>query len=384
MNIYFDNAATSFPKPKEVANSMIDYMMNYGGNAGRGSSSIALESSRSIFDCRELLCSFFNFNKTENVIFTNNITTSLNMLILGCIKQDWHIISSSMDHNSVLRPLFRLKEKGIIDLDIVKASKEGLINSDDVKKLINDKTKLIVLSHASNLVGTIQPLEEIGLICKEKGILFIVDSAQTAGTIPIDFKNLNCNALAFTGHKNLMGPQGIGGFLIDDKLNNLTESIIVGGTGSLSDSLSQPDFLPDKFESGTLNIPGIIGLKSALKFINKEGLNNIISKEKYLSDYLLNKILNLDYINLYGLNTSDGRTPTFSFNLNGLDPSEVSFLLDNEFGISNRTGLHCASLAHKTIGTYPNGTVRISLGYFNNKIEIDAFIDALIKIRGGY
>ena len=384
MSIYFDNAATSFPKPKVVANSMIDYMVNYGGNAGRGSSSVALESSRNIFNCRESLCSFFNFDKTENVIFTNNITTSLNMLILGCVKQGWHVISSSMDHNSVLRPLFRLKEKGVIDLDIVNASKEGLINSNDVKKLINDKTKLIVLSHASNLVGTIQPLADIGLICKKNRIFFIIDSAQTAGTIPVNFKNLNCNALAFTGHKSLMGPQGIGGFLIDDKLNDLTESVIVGGTGSLSDCLSQPDFLPDKFESGTLNIPGIIGLKSALDFINKEGLHNIILKEKDLSDYLLNKILNLNYINLYGLHTSKGRTPTFSFNIKGFDPSEVSFLLDNEFKISNRTGLHCASLAHKTIGTYPEGTVRISFGYFNSTSEIDNFIDALVKIKGGF
>lgn len=384
MNIYFDNAATTFPKPKEVADAMVDYMINGGGNAGRGSSSAALESSRNIFECREAIAQFFNFPKSQNVIFTNNITTSLNTLLMGCVKKGWHVITSSMEHNSVLRPLIKLEDEGIITLDIIQCNSLGKISIDDIQKIINKDTKLMIFSHASNIIGTIQPLEEIGSLCKRNNIYFIIDSAQTAGVLDLDFQKLNCNALAFTGHKGLMGPQGIGGFIIDDELNSIAKPFIVGGTGSLSHSLHQPDYLPDKFESGTLNIPGIIGLKAAIKFINNVGLDSIKEKEDDLSQYLLNKLSYIDSIKIYGLTKAEGRTATFSFNFKNIDPSEASFILDNQYGFINRTGLHCAPLAHKTIGTFPEGTIRISLGYFNTYTEIDKFIDAVNSIKGGF
>lgn len=383
MSIYFDNAATTFPKPKAVVDAMVNYMINGGGNAGRGSSSASLESSRNIFECREVLSSFFNFDKSENVIFTNNITTSLNTLFLSSIQKGWHVITSSMEHNSVLRPLIKLKDEGFITLDIIQCDLLGRIDLSDIEKAINHNTKLMVFSHASNIIGTIQPLEKIGELCKKHNLYFIIDSAQTAGIIDLDFKKLNCSALAFTGHKGLMGPQGIGGFIISDDLNSISKPFITGGTGSLSHSLYQPDYLPDKFESGTLNIPGIIGLKAALDFINKEGLHTIREKEESLSKYLLEKMLNIDSIKVYGLKSPKGRTATFSFNFKDIDPSEASFILDSEYGFVNRTGLHCAPLAHKTIGTFPEGTVRISLGYFNTYKEIDKFIDAINSIKGG-
>ena len=257
MKVYFDNASTTFPKPKVVVDNIYNYLINVGGNANRSASSNSLETSRQLCNARETVADFFNFHNSSNVIFTNNITTSLNMLIRGFLKEGFHVISSTMEHNSILRPLMDLKENLNIDLTLINASSTGYISVSDVKKAIKTNTKLIILSHASNVTGSIQPLEEIGKICLDKNIFFIIDSAQSAGVINVDMKKLNADAIAFTGHKSLLGPQGSGGFIINDKLNNLCHPIISGGTGSLSYSLNQPDFLPDKFESGTLNMPGI-------------------------------------------------------------------------------------------------------------------------------
>ncbi len=270
MKIYLDNAATTFPKPPEVYTSMMNYMMNIGTNPGRGASTASLAGNKVILNCRYALMDFFHFDKVENVIFTPNITTSLNTLIKSIVQKGWHVITSSMDHNATLRPLNSLYEKGIIELDIIPCSKEGLLNIDDFINTLKPNTKLVVLSHASNIIGRIQPLEAIGKICKDKGIYFIIDAAQTAGVLPLDFYKLNCNALAFTGHKSLLGPQGIGGFLIDDNLNEECTAFIEGGTGSLSSSIIQPDFLPDKFESGTLNAPGVAGLLEGINYINTQ------------------------------------------------------------------------------------------------------------------
>lgn len=381
MNIYLDNASTSFPKPPEVINSMTDFMINFGGNSGRGSSSSSLKSSHIIYECRENICKFFNYKLSENVIFTNNITSSINILLNSIVKPDWHIITSSMEHNSVLRPLFKLQEDLNIDLTIVDASREGFISVEDIENAITNKTKLIILSHCSNVVGSLQPLKEIGIICKSRNIYFIIDSAQTAGAINVDFEELNCNALTFTGHKSLLGPQGIGGFIIDEELNNIGDPVFVGGTGSLSHSLIQPTFLPDKFESGTLNTPGIVGLNSAIKFINKESIKAIHDKEYYLSELLINGISNMDFIKLYGSKNLNNRLSTFSINMKNLSSNEFSYILDSKYNIINRTGLHCAPLAHKTIGTDENGTVRLSIGYFNTKDDICFLLDSLNKIH---
>ncbi|GFZ33343.1 cysteine desulfurase [Clostridium zeae] len=385
MSIYFDNASTSFPKPDTVSKSIYDFIVYNGGNAGRGASTSSLKSSELVYECREALCNFFNFDKTENVIFTQNITYSLNILLLGAIKDGWHIITSSMEHNSVLRPLTILKNQGKIQLDIVQCDANGIINANDIKNLIKENTKLIVLSHASNVIGSIQPLELIGKICKNNNIFFIVDSAQSAGSTSVDFKSLNCDALAFTGHKGLLGPQGIGGFLINDKLNEATLPTFTGGTGSMSSSLIYPDYLPDKFECGTLNLPGIVGLKAALEFIQNVGLDTIQYKELTLTKRILEILNNFKEINVYGFkDTEKMRTSTISFNILNRDPSEISFILDKQYGIVTRTGLHCAPLAHETIGTYPTGTVRVSLGYFNSLEDAEALYKSIKIILGGY
>lgn len=383
MSIYLDNASTSFPKPKEVLDSINNFMINLGGNSGRGSSSSSLKSSHVTYNCREAIAQFFNFNKSENVIFTNNITSSLNILLNSIVQEGWHVITSTMEHNSVLRPLFKLKEERNIELTVVQADNNGFVAAADIDSAIKDNTKLVILSQASNVTGNIQPLKEIGELCRKKSIYFIIDTAQSAGSINVDFKELNCNALAFTGHKGLLGPQGIGGFIIDDDLNDIAKPVFVGGTGSMSYSLVQPDFLPDKFESGTLNTPGIAGLYSAINFINKETINAIHTKEMYLSRLLLDDLNNMDYVTLYGPNTTINRLSTFSINLNNMNSNEFSYYLDSKYNIITRTGLHCAPLTHKTIGTENMGTVRISIGYFNTVEDIKSLIDAIYHIHKG-
>ncbi|WP_346876256.1 MULTISPECIES: aminotransferase class V-fold PLP-dependent enzyme [unclassified Clostridium] len=371
MQIYADNAATSFPKPDCVYNDILNYMRNIGSNPGRGASTSSLKGNKVIFQCRNALCDFFNFPDTKNVIFTSNITMSLNILIKGIVKPGWHVITSSMDHNSTLRTLNELKSKGIIELDIIQCNKLGEIDIDDFQSKIKHNTKLVTLSHGSNIIGTIQPLEKIGQICKGSNIFFIIDTAQTAGVLDLNFQKLNCNALAFTGHKSLLGPQGIGGFIIDDEMNDICSPLIVGGTGSVSSDIIQPNFLPDKFESGTINAPGIAGLLSGITFIQNEGLSTIKDHEDYLTQKFIDGILNISTMKVYGHLNTENRTSTISVNSSKIDNSELGFILDSQYNIITRTGLHCAPLAHKTIGTYPNGTLRFSFGYFNDDKDID-------------
>lgn len=380
MKVYLDNAATSFPKPITVYNSIMNYMTNIGSNPGRGASSSSIKGNKVIFDARNTLAEFFHFDKVENVIFTPNITYSLNMLIKGSVKNGWHVITSSMDHNSTLRVLQNLSQAGIIELDILKGNDLGEVSVDEFKSKIKSNTKLVILSHGSNVTGTIQPLEEIGNICKGNDIYFIIDSAQTAGVLDLDFYSLGCSALAFTGHKSLLGPQGIGGFLIDDKFNNICSSLIEGGTGSVSSDIIQPSFLPDKFESGTMNAPAIAGILEGIKFINSEGLNTIKEHEDFLTKKFIDGLCNIPSIKIYGHKDTYNRTSTISINSTKIDNSELGFYLDSDFGISTRTGLHCAPLAHQSIGTYPNGTIRFSFGYFNDEKDVNYALSSLNKI----
>lgn len=379
MEIYLDNSATTFPKPKEVIDSMYNYMINVGGNSGRGNYSNSIESNRLIFDARENICDFFGFDLPSNVIFTNNVTTSLNILIKGILKEGDHIITSSMEHNAVIRPIVMCEKQLNLKVDIISCSADGFINLDEFKNKINKKTKLVVITQASNVTGSIQDIKTIGQICKDNGVFFIVDSSQGAGVLDINIKDINANAIAFTGHKSLLGPQGIGGFIIDDKLNSQCNTLLQGGTGSLSYSLEQPDFLPDKFECGTLNIPGIVGLSAAIDYIKSTGLNNIYDHNKYLLKYLLSGLRNIPNLKIYGDKSGDKSTTCVSINIDGLDSSETGYYLDRE-GIKTRCGLHCSPLAHKTIGTYPNGTVRLSISYFTTKEEIDYTLSAINKI----
>lgn len=379
MNIYLDNSSTTFPKPKQVIDCMYNYMLNVGGNAGRGNYTNTLQSNRFLYEAREIVSDFFGFSSPSNVIFTNNVTTSLNMLIKGSIKEGDHVITSSMEHNSVLRPLISCKESLNINLDIIDADKSGFINISDFESKITENTKLVVLTQASNVTGSIQDITKIGEICREKNVFFIVDSSQGAGVLELNMSSVNANAIAFTGHKSLFGPQGIGGFIIDDKLNKYCKSILHGGTGSLSYSLNQPDFLPDKFECGTLNMPGIIGLSEGIKFINSIGLKSIYEHNNYLINYLIDGLLNIDDIIVYGDLNGKKITTCVSINAQSLDSSELCYFLETN-GIKTRCGLHCAPLAHKTIGSYPSGTVRLSVSYFNTKKEIDFVLKTLNKI----
>ncbi|MDV4150815.1 aminotransferase class V-fold PLP-dependent enzyme [Clostridium sp. AL.422] len=377
--VYLDNASTTFPKPKNVTDSIYKFLTTIGGNPGRSNHENGMQSNRLLLEARETIASFFNFDKIENVIFTNNITTSLNILINGCARNGDHIITSSMEHNSVLRPLINLKENGIIDLDIISANQFGFINVEDFKNAIRPSTKFIILTQASNVTGSIQPISQIASLCRANNIHFILDTAQGAGVLDLDFKELNLGALAFTGHKSLFGPQGIGGFIISDELNEICNPYILGGTGSLSHSLNQPDFLPDKFESGTLNMPGIVGLMEGIKFIKSEGLDFIYEKNSFLRNKLVDGLMNIDNIILYEDNNYN-YTSCISFNAKNIDTAELSFTLDSDFSIKNRSGLHCAPLAHKTIGSFPTGTVRLSLSYLNSIEDINYTIDSLNKI----
>lgn len=380
MTIYFDNASTSFPKPSSVTKEICNFINNIGGNPGRGSYDNSMSSARIMYNCRVALSEFFGFNKPENIIFTQNITLSLNILLKGIIKPNFHVITSTMEHNSVLRVLYNLKEKNVIQLDVIEGNKFGFISVDDVKSKIKDNTKLIVLSHASNVTGCIQPLETIGKLCKDNDIFFIVDSAQSAGSIPVDFSILNCDALAFTGHKALLGPQGIGGFIINDKMNEHCAPFIEGGTGSSSSSLFQPDNMPDKFESGTQNVPGIVGLLEGIKFLNSEGLHTITEKKKELTRVFIEDLRNLNKYTLYNTEDINEIVPTISFNHNTIENSELEFILNSTYGVTSRSGLHCAPLAHKTIGTYPHGTIRFSFGYFNTIKEVKDVLHILNKL----
>ncbi|WP_142414075.1 aminotransferase class V-fold PLP-dependent enzyme [Hathewaya massiliensis] len=378
-NVYLDNGATSFPKAPEVPEAMMNYIKNVGCNVNRGVYASSLDAENIVFETRELLCALFNFKKPESVIFTKNITESLNTLIKGLLKKGDHVIVSSMEHNAVMRPLSSLSKRGV-EISKVQCDILGRLNPKDILEHIKPNTKAIIMTNASNVCGTILPLEEVGKICKENNLIFIVDSAQTAGFLDIDFNKINVDALAFAGHKSLLGPQGIGGFIIKDSLIPKVDSFIEGGTGSLSEQETQPEYMPDKYESGTLNIPGIYGLNASLKYLNKISLNTIREKELYLTNMFIEKILNLKDVKLIGLNTIENRTPVVSLDFTKLDNGEVSSILANEYNIMTRCGLHCAPSAHKTLNTFPRGTVRFSFGHFNTVEDIDYTADCLNKI----
>lgn len=380
MKIYLDNAATSYPKPAAVYDAVMNYMINIGANPGRGGYENSIKGNRVVFECRKLIADFFKYNKPENVIFTSNITESLNILLKSVIKDGWHIITSTMEHNSVLRPLSSISRYKNITLDIIPCSEDGFIDISRIKEKIKPETRLIILSHSSNVTGAVQPLADIGKLCHDKNIYFIIDTAQTAGVLDLNFHELHCSALAFTGHKSLLGPQGIGGFIIDDNLNREASTFIEGGTGSLSESIIQPDFLPDKFESGTLNSPAIAGLAEGIKFINREGISAIEQKERYLHNIFIEKLSDMKYVTVYNSNIEFPSTSVVSLNSDKISNAELGFILDRDYGVMARTGLHCAPLAHKTIGTFPEGTIRFSIGYFNDKKDINYTVDSIYRI----
>lgn len=378
--IYFDNAATTFPKPETVYRAMDNCQRTFCANPGRGGHKLSLQSGRVILEARELLADLFNSGSPERIILTYNATEALNLALKGFLKRGNHVITTSMEHNSVVRPLKTLEKRGV-DTTIVQCNEYGEIDISDIEKEIKKETVLIVSTHASNVVGTILPIIDIGNLAKKYGLDFLVDASQTAGLYEIDVNKMNISMLAFTGHKSLMGSQGTGGLYIKKGLE--LEPLMEGGTGSKSESLYQPDIMPDRFESGTRNTPGIAGLCAGIGFINSKGINNIREHEQNLTKYFMDGIRDMGSVRIYGTKSAERQAPVVSINIGDVGSSEVSYILDQEFDIMTRPGLHCAPLAHKTLGTMEQGTVRFSFGYFNTKEQIDEAITAIEKIAGG-
>lgn len=379
MAIYLDNAATSYPKPEIVAKAMYDFMINNGTSSGRGSYQKAMQSDFLVYETRKLVGDLFKFKDYKKVIFTSNVTESLNLALRGILEENDHVITSSIEHNAVWRCLKTLEKERNITITKVKASKEGYTNPLDVEKEIKDNTKLIVFNHASNVLGTIQPIDEIGKIAKKNNILFLVDAAQTAGVIDIDVNKSNIDLLAFTGHKSLLGPMGTGGLIVNCDYD--IKPLKAGGTGGDSAYEYQPDYYPNKLETGTLNVSGIAGLKEAIRFINKETIQKIHKKETEVVDYAIDKLSNVKNIEIYGPKKSDDIVGVISFNLKNKRAEDVVNELDLKHNIMLRAGLHCAPNAHELIGTKEIGSIRIGIGYFNEKHEVDTLVYALNEIQ---
>ena len=381
--IYLDNASTTFPKAPNVASTMADYLTNCGININRGSYSLAYDVEDTIYTTRQRLHTLFNGHDPSHVIFTQNVTMSLNMVIKGLLKAGDHVLVSSMEHNAVMRPLTQLLDKGIT-FDIIPCDVTGSIELDSIKSLIRPNTVAIITNHASNVCGTIQPLESIGSICKAHNLQFIVDAAQTAGVIPIDVKAYHIDALCFTGHKGLLGPQGIGGIILTKEMAHTLTPLIAGGTGSFSHLETMPAHMPDAFESGTLNLPGIIGLNEGLSYIESQGMENIHNHELALTQAFLEGLQSIDGINIVGKQNIQDRTAVVSITIDGMDPANIAYELESTYHIMTRVGLHCAPRAHQMLGTYPEGTVRFSFGYTNTLEDVEAALSALNTIVKNY
>lgn len=378
--IYADNSATSFPKAPGVSDAVKDFLDNVGCNINRGgyesSYSVALE----ILAARKQLCKLFNFNEPRNVIFTPGITYSINMILKGFLKEGDHVITTSMEHNSVMRPLHELSKKGVT-YDIAQCKSDGSLDATDIAKLIKPTTKTVVMTHASNVCGTVLPIYDVSQICATHDVKLIVDSAQTAGVMDIDMSYID--ALTFTCHKGLLTAQGLGGFLVKSDMAEHIEPIITGGTGSKSHEIIQPNILPDKFEAGTMNIPAIMGLKKALDYIQFVGVKAIFEKEMELTKKFLTEINKITDVRIIGKNSLQDRIAVISLDFINKDNAEIALALDRDYGIMTRCGLHCSPTAHKTLQTYPQGTVRFSFGHFNTPEDIDYIVAAVKDILRG-
>ena len=377
--IYLDNASTTFPKAPNVANAMANYLTNYGININRGSYALAYDVEDIIYTTRQRLNNVFNGHDPSHVIFTQNVTMSLNMVIKGLLKAGDHILVSSMEHNAVMRPLTQLLDKGIT-FDIISCDVTGSIQLESIETLIRPNTVAMIINHASNVCGTVQPIESIGAICKAHNLHFIVDAAQTAGVIPIDVKACHIDALCFTGHKGLLGPQGIGGIILTKEIAQILTPLIAGGTGSFSHLETMPTHMPDAFEAGTLNLPGIIGLNEGLSYIEAVGMKNIHNHELALTKTFLEGLRSITGINIIGKQDIQDRTAVVSITIDGMDPASIAYELESTYHIMTRVGLHCAPRAHQTLGTYPEGTVRFSFYYANTLEEVDMALSALHTI----
>ncbi len=402
--IYFDNAATSWPKPPGVAEAMVQFMREVGANPGRSGHRLSVEAARVVYAAREAVAALFHAPDPLRVVFGLNATEALNLALRGLLRPGDHVITSSMEHNSVMRPLRALEREGV-ELTVVPCSPEGFLDPADVVAAIRPNTVLVALNHASNVVGSLLPVGEVGRIARRCGLLFLVDAAQTGGAYPVDVQAECIDLLAFTGHKSLYGPMGTGGLVIGERVDvsrleplkrGGTGGLIVGervdvarmtplkrgGTGSRSEHEEQPDFLPDAYESGTANAVGLAGLEAGVRWVLEQGVEAIRAHEAALTQRLIDGLRAIPGVTVYGGLDAARQTPTVSFNIAGKEPSEVGQRLDEEYDVMCRVGLHCAPAAHRTLGTYPDGTVRFGLGAFNTAEEIDIALAAVSKLAG--
>lgn len=386
--LYLDNAATSFPKPEAMLAAMTAYQQNVGANPGRSGHGRSIEAGRIVFETREALARLFHIEDPLRIALTKNATESLNVVLQGGLKPGDSVITSGMEHNSVMRPLRFLEGRGV-ELSVVPCSPRGELEPDDVRKALRKNTRMVVLAHASNVTGTILPVEAVGALLRDRPeVLFCVDAAQTAGALPIDVEKMNIDLLAFTGHKSLFGPQGTGGLYIREGLENKISPLMMGGTGSRSEFEQQPEFMPDRYESGTPNTIGIAGLGAGVSFVLEQTVETLRAREEELTSRFLSGLRDLrDDVIVYGPQDASRQTAVVSFNIKNVTPSDAALYFEESRGILCRPGLHCAPSAHRTIGTFPQGTVRFSFGFFNTQQDVDDACTALrelVKRKGNH
>ena len=379
--IYFDNASTSFPKADGVAEAVYRFIKDCGCNINRGGYDEAYQAEEIVLRTRQQLTELFHGPDCRNVVFTRNITESLNVLLKGFLKAGDHVLVSAMEHNAVMRPLTQLTEQGV-SFDRIPCGADGTLDVSAMDRLLRENTRAVVMLHASNVCGTLMPIETVGAFCHAHGLRFILDTAQTAGVFPIDMEAMHIDALAFTGHKGLLGPQGIGGFLLQPDMVPLLQPLIAGGTGSISHEEQMPSFMPDRFEAGTMNLPGIMGLHAALCWLERETIDAVRSHELELTERFLSGALDIPCLRVVGRRDISGRAGVVSVVPENADPALVADALGREYGIMVRVGLHCAPNAHKTLGTFPTGTIRFSFGRWNTPQQVDTALSALRELCG--
>lgn len=379
MSLFLDNAATSFPKPDSVYRAMDAVMREIGVAPGRGGYRQSLAAARIVFETRSALARFFGVSDSSRLIFTHSATESLNIAVMGLLKPGDHVVSTTVEHNALLRPLHLMAGRGV-EVTFVQADREGMVSAQEIARALRPNTRLVALAHCSNVTGTLQPLQEIAEAAREGGALILVDAAQSAGYFPLDLEGMGIDLLAAPGHKGLYGPPGTGILALAPGLR--LEPLLVGGTGGSASSPDQPEGLPERFESGTINTPAIAGLKAGLDFLLETGLDAIRAKGKLLVGQIVEGLRAVPGATVYGPATGE-RGGAVSFNVEGRDPAEIGFLLDSEYDISVRAGLHCAPDVHRSIGTYPTGTVRVSPGFFNSTEDISFFLEAMRAIASG-
>lgn len=377
MPIYLDNAATSFPKPEQVYTAVMNAMQQVGASPGRGGYGSSLDASRLLLAAREAVAEMVNCSDAARVIFTHNATVALNIAVMGTLQPGDHVITTSMEHNSLLRPLFMIEKQGV-ELTVVPGDPQGVVDPARIRAALRPVTRMIAVAHVSNVTGGIQDCAAIAAIARDAGVLMLLDAAQSAGSQELDMQRIGIDLLAAPGHKGLLGPQGTGFLAVAPGVQ--LRPVMAGGTGSSSDQDHQPDGFPEGFEPGTHNLPGIAGLHAGIAFVQATGLERIRQHEHDLAEYARAALQQLPGCRLYGPLQAGQRSGVVSFALDGLDAATVAFLLDREHGIAVRAGLQCAPRAHRTIGSYPGGTVRLSPGWFNTRDHIDLLCDALISI----